>query len=112
MQPDVDLIVFYADHGLRPSAALAEARSVYADRPTAPAADALAWALHGVGRDHAAARFAELSLQGPAAAPAHLFHASKIASALGLERRSNRYLSEARKQGAFFDPSVVAATVE
>ena len=112
MQPDVDLIVFYVDHDLRPQAAVAEARSVYADRPTAPAADALAWALHGVGKDSQAIRFAELSLRGPAASPSHLVHAAEIASALGQEGRSERYLEEARANGAFFDPSIVATTVE
>ena len=112
MQPDVDLIVFYADHGLRPDAALTEAREIYADRPTASAADALAWALHATGRDAEAIRFARLSLKGPAAAPSHLVHASEIEAALGHQALSERYLSEARSQGALFDPSIVAATSE
>ena len=75
-------------------------------------ADALAWALHGVGRDAEALRFAELSLRGPAASASHLVHAAEIASALGQEGRSKRFLSQARADGAFFDPSVVAAGVE
>jgi tetratricopeptide (TPR) repeat protein len=112
MQPDVDLITFDVDHGFRLDEVLAEARAVYADRPTPAAADALAWALHAHGKNRQAWRFAQKSLEGPAAAPSHLVHAAEIASALGRKHLSGRYLAEARAQGAFFDPSILAARVE
>src|SRR3712207_7565179 len=44
-----DFVQFYADHNLRPAAALREARFIYKDRPTPAAADTLAWALHSAG---------------------------------------------------------------
>jgi hypothetical protein len=108
MQPDVDLIVFDVDHGFRSEEVLAEAQAVYADRSTAPAADALAWALHADDRTRQAWSYARRSLEGPAAAPLHFVHASEIAGDLGLDQLSERYARQARAKGAFQDPSIVA----
>src|SRR4029078_1223777 len=47
---DVELALFEADHG-DPAAALELAKAGYAATPTVRAADALAWALHRLGRD-------------------------------------------------------------
>ena len=47
---DLDLALFEADHG-DPARALELAEAAYAATPTVRAADALAWALHRLGRD-------------------------------------------------------------
>lgn len=96
--PDSDFVLFYADHGLRPEATLREARAIYANRPTPPVADALAWALHSAGRDAEAWRYAReaTASQDPVA----LFHASEIARALGKERVADR-------MGASFETAVI-----
>ncbi|MCA1703825.1 MAG: hypothetical protein LC808_11405 [Actinobacteria bacterium] len=84
VNPDVDFILFYADHGLRPKVALQEARGIYRNRPTAAAADALGWILHKTGHDAEAARFAEMSLRKALSPDARFyFHAGAIAASTG-----------------------------
>jgi tetratricopeptide (TPR) repeat protein len=112
MQPDVDLIVFYADHGFRLKATLEEARALYADRPTPAAADALAWALHANHHERGALRLAGLALRGPAPSPGHLVHAAQIADALGYSDRSEALLARAEQMGAFSTPSIAASIIE
>jgi tetratricopeptide (TPR) repeat protein len=82
--PDHDFVLFYADHGLRKHAALTEARAIYENRPTAAAADTLAWAFHAVGRDKEAMHSAREAVRRTR--PAHaavFFHAASIADSLG-----------------------------
>ncbi|MGH2808105.1 MAG: tetratricopeptide repeat protein [Actinomycetota bacterium] len=62
--PDVDFILFYAHRGYRLRKGLEEAHAVFADRPTAAAANALAWMLHANSRDRAAARYARIAVAG------------------------------------------------
>jgi tetratricopeptide (TPR) repeat protein len=83
--PDHDFVSFYADHGLRPDAALREAQAIYDNRPTAAAADTLAWALHSAGRDRQALDRAREALRrtDPEDASAY-FHAASIADSLGM----------------------------
>jgi tetratricopeptide (TPR) repeat protein len=82
--PDHDFVLFYADHGLRTRAALEEARAIYENRPTAAAADTLAWALHATGRDEEALLSAREAMRGTRPADASiLFHAASIADGLG-----------------------------
>jgi tetratricopeptide (TPR) repeat protein len=52
---EIDAARFLADHG-SPTGALQAARAAYQQAPSIWAADALAWALHRSGRDHAALR--------------------------------------------------------
>ena len=112
MQPDVDLVVFYADHGLRLDAALASSGGLF--RPT----DRSGGRCAGLGVTRRRERWASDPVRRAVASWArgrrvsHLVHASEIAAALGHEAQSERYLSEARTQGAFFDPSIVASTSE
>jgi tetratricopeptide (TPR) repeat protein len=93
--PDADFIVFYADHGLRPTAALREALVTYRNRPTAKTADALAWMLHTVGRDRRAWGYAREAIDARGRDSGMLFHAGMIAisrnddeTALRLMRRA------------------------
>ena len=79
--PDADFIVFYADHGLRPRAALREASAIYRDRPTGKTADAYAWMLHSLGRDRVAWRYAQEAIASPGRDASMLFHAAAIARA-------------------------------
>ena len=105
VRPDVDFILFYADHGLRPAAALREARAIYANRPTAPAADALGWMLHTVGRDREAARFAGLALRHARVPDATFeFHADSIAAALGRVEDAIAHLERAFHLDPLFSP--------
>jgi tetratricopeptide (TPR) repeat protein len=93
--PDADFIVFYADHGLRPTAALREATGIYRDRPTAKTADALAWMLHSVGRDAQAWPHAREAIASPARDSGMLFHAGAIAAARGDDERASSLMREA-----------------
>lgn len=95
MLPDADLILFYVDHGFRMEAALDEARAIYADRPTAKTADALAWALYRSGDSGTAWSYAREAISQDAPDPGHLFHAGMIWLALGDEAKGERFLSRA-----------------
>lgn len=82
--PDHDFVRFYVDHGFRRWAALREARTIYENRPTAAAADTLAWALHSVGRERKAFASAREALRKiPLPDPSVYFHAASIADSLG-----------------------------
>ncbi|MGH9195646.1 MAG: hypothetical protein ACRD1T_07905 [Acidimicrobiia bacterium] len=98
--PDVDFILFYADHSLRPRQALKEGRFVYANRPTGAAADALGWILYRQGRPRIAWRYAKEAVASPPVSGSFYFHASKIAEAVGRDALGKRYLRDAieRKQ--------------
>jgi len=89
---DVELALFEADHG-DPAAALELAKAGYAATPTVRAADALAWALHRLGRDmEAKTRSAEAVRLG-SRDPLLLYHAGAIAAALGDIKDARRDLS-------------------
>ena len=93
--PDVDFVLFYADHSLRPNAALAEARAIYLDRPTPKTADALGWMLHSAGKDRVAWRYARRAIGHPSRDSSMLFHAGMIARSLGKGSDAKRLLREA-----------------
>ena len=95
MLPDADLILFYVDHGFRMIAALEEARAIYADRPTAKTADALAWALHRNGRSAGASRYARAALEEAPNDAGYLFHAGMIRRALGDRAQARALLRRA-----------------
>ena len=79
---DVDLALFEADHG-DPAAALDYAKDGYAATPTVRAADALAWALHRLGRDTEAKKRSDEALRLGSRDPLLRYHAGAIAAALG-----------------------------
>jgi tetratricopeptide (TPR) repeat protein len=79
---DQELALFEADHG-DPVTALGLAETAYRATPTIRAADALAWALHGVGRDAEAwEREVEAHRLGTPD-PLGAYHAGVIADTLG-----------------------------
>ncbi len=79
---DVDFALFEADHG-DPTTALSYAQEGYAATPTVRAADALAWALHRLGRDKEAAKRSDEALRLGSRDPLLRYHAGAIAAALG-----------------------------
>lgn len=79
---DVDLALFEADHG-DAARALERARRGHAATPTIRAADAVAWALHRLGRDREALPFAEEALRLGSRDPLLRYHAGAIRAALG-----------------------------
>lgn len=107
--PDADFIVFYADHGLRSSAALREAITIYRERPTAKTADALAWMLHSLGRNKAAWRYAREAIGSQAANAAMYFHAGVIAAARGDGDRARALMRKALELNPVF--SVIQAPI-
>ena len=107
--PDADFIVFYADHDLRPAAALREAFSIYRNRPTTKIADALAWMLHSVGRDHAAWRYARETIDASDKDSSMLFHAGTIARSLDHDDGATRLMRKALRLDPAF--SVLQAPI-
>ena len=79
---DVDLALFEADHG-DPARALEFAQAGYAATPTVRAADAVAWALHRLGRDEEAQTYSDEALRLGSRDPLLRYHAGAIAAALG-----------------------------
>ncbi len=79
---DVDLALFEADHG-DPAAALGFAETGYKATPTVRAADALAWALHRLGRDTEAKQRSDEALRLGSRDPLFRYHAGAIAAAVG-----------------------------
>ena len=92
---DVELTIFYADHGLEPKKTLATARRQYSERPSIRTADALAWSLYANGRYGEARRYAEEALRLGTKDALYLFHAGMIASRLNDEPAARSYLSRA-----------------
>lgn len=89
---DVELALFEADHG-DPAAALRHARLAHAAAPTVRAADAVAWALHRLGRDAEAAMFSAEALRLGSIDPVVHYHAGAIAVAVGDAAAARRHLA-------------------
>lgn len=79
---DLELALFEADHG-DPARALELAEAAYEGTPTVRAADAVAWALHRLGRDRDAKPHVDEAMRLGSRDPLLLFHAGAIAAALG-----------------------------
>lgn len=79
---DLDLALFEADHG-NPNRALAFAQAAYEATSTVRAADALAWALHRLGRDAEAKPYVDEALRLGSRDPLLRYHAGALAAALG-----------------------------
>jgi len=98
---DAELSVFAADHG-DPAGALKAAQAVYARRPSIFVADALAWALHGSGRDAEALPYADQALKLGTRSASMLFHRGAIKAALGDRAGASADLSAALAQNPHF----------
>lgn len=80
--PDVDDILFEADHG-RPARAVAQCRTTLTSRPFLAVHDACAWALHQAGKDSEALHHADEALAlGTRSALFH-YHRAMIHRSLG-----------------------------
>lgn len=88
---DVDLAVFEADHG-DPQAALEYATAAHTSAATVRSADAVAWALHRLGRDEEAAELSAEALRLGSIDPTLRYHAGAIAAALGDDEAARRDL--------------------
>lgn len=91
---DVDLALLEADHG-DPQQALIDAEAGYHATPTVRAADALAWALHRLGRDSEARKRSNEALRLGSIDPILRYHAGAIAAALGDSPTARRDLQAA-----------------
>jgi tetratricopeptide (TPR) repeat protein len=91
---DLELALFEADHG-DPAHALDLAQAAYAATPTVRAADALAWALHRLGRDDEARKRSKEALRLGSRDPILRYHAGAIAAALGKVAEARRDLETA-----------------
>lgn len=91
---DVDLALLEADHG-DPAAALRFATVAFAATPTVRAADALAWALHRLGRDRDALPDVQQALRLGSIDPILRYHAGAIEAALGRAQDARRDLEMA-----------------
>ena len=104
---DLDLALFEADHG-DAADALRHATAAYRATPTVRAADALAWALHRLGRDRQAARRSAEALRLGSRDPLLHFHRGAIAASLGDEAEARRQLREALRIDAGFSATGAA----
>ena len=91
---DVDLALLEADHG-DPKAALGYAMAAVRETPTVRAADAVAWALHRLGRDREALVRVKEALRLGSVDPILRYHAGAIEAALGDAAAARRDLSMA-----------------
>ena len=82
MAVDLELALFEADHG-DPATALELAETAYAATPTVRAADAVAWALHRLGRDTEATAHRDEALRLGSRDPLLRYHAGAISAAVG-----------------------------
>ena len=104
---DVDLALLEADHG-DPALALVDATAGYKATPTVRAADALAWALHRLGRDKEAKRRSDEALRLGSIDPILRYHAGAIAAAVGDVQAARRDLEMALRTDPGFSASGAA----
>ena len=106
---DRQLIGFELDHGGATEATLAAARASLAARPDAAGHDLVAWALHRLGRDDAAAAESDAARATGIIDAKVLFHAGAIALGRGEADGGRALLRQALALGPALDP---AARVE
>jgi tetratricopeptide (TPR) repeat protein len=104
---DVDLALFEAEHG-DPSTALALAEAGYRATPTVRAADAVAWALHRLGRDDEAKARSDEALRLGSRDPLVRYHAGAIAAGRGDVAQARRDLGLALATDPGFSATAAA----
>ena len=104
---DLDLALFEADHG-NPDRALQFATTAYRATPTVRAADAVAWALHRLGRDDEAKAHVDEALRLGSIDPVLRYHAGAVEAALGDTAAARRDLKMALETDAGFSASGAA----
>ena len=100
--PDVEVTLFYADHGLRRGWNVKAARRQYEARPSVRTADALAWALHAAGRDRRAAPFVSQALRLGTRDPLTQYHAGVVLLSAGRRAAGRAHLRTALAQSPQF----------
>ncbi|MER5304559.1 tetratricopeptide repeat protein [Streptomyces lasiicapitis] len=104
VNPDLDTALAAADHGDR-KAALAAARAEWERRRTVHTADALAWALHAVGRDEEALPFARRATATGFREAAFFHHRGVIELRAGSDAGARRWLGAALRLNPGFSPT-------
>jgi tetratricopeptide (TPR) repeat protein len=92
---DLELALFFADHDVRLDEAVAQARAVYAERPSVHAADVLAWTLYKAGDAEEALAYSNEALRLGSRDPQLLFHAGMVRQANGDAAGAREYLQQA-----------------
>jgi tetratricopeptide (TPR) repeat protein len=93
---DLQIALFWADHGIRVDEAVTAAEAVYRQQPDSiAAADALAWALYSAGRPGEARPYIEQALRLGTQDATLFYHAGMIYRALGEHERARSFLERA-----------------
>jgi tetratricopeptide (TPR) repeat protein len=95
--------VFEADHG-DPALAVALGRRAWRLTPSVRAADALSWALSGVGRHREALRFSHLAMHLGSLDPIFLYHAGMVSLRAGDGARARALLGSLLRRDPWFSP--------
>jgi tetratricopeptide (TPR) repeat protein len=98
-----ELVLLEADHG-SPAKALAGAREAWRLAPGAKSAEALAWALHTVGRSGAAYPLARRAVELHRGDPAVLYRAAQVAAGAAETAQARGWLREALAVNPRFSP--------
>ncbi len=95
VRSDLEIAVFYADHGIKLPEALELARAGRAARPSITGDDALAWALERNGRCEEALPYSKRALRLGTMDASLFFHRGMIERCLGNRQEAERWFSRA-----------------
>jgi tetratricopeptide (TPR) repeat protein len=98
---DIDLVLFYADHG-DPAKAVAKGRALVAVRPSVSVETAYGWALHAAGRDSEALNYANRGLRLHTRDAKAYYYRGMIKSALGDRAGARDDLDQALRINPYF----------
>jgi tetratricopeptide (TPR) repeat protein len=105
---DIDLLLFYADHG-DPAKAVRKGRALFAVRPSVSVETAYAWALHAAGRDREALNHANRGLRLHTRDARAYYYRGTIRLALGDRDGARADLEQALHINPYFSPRYVPA---
>jgi tetratricopeptide (TPR) repeat protein len=105
---DIDLLLFYADHG-DPAKAVQKGRALFAVRPSVSVETAYAWALHAAGRDREALNHANRGLRLHTRDAKAYYYRGTIRSALGDRAGARADLEQALHMNPYFSLRYVPA---
>jgi tetratricopeptide (TPR) repeat protein len=98
---DIDLVLFYADHG-DPASAVRKGRALFAARPSVSVEIAYAWALHAAGRDREALVHADRGLRLHTRDAKAYYYRGTVRLALGDRSGGRSDLSHALQINPYF----------
>ena len=105
---DIDLLLFYADHG-DPAKAVRKGRALFAVRPSVSVETAYAWALHAAGRDREALNHANRGLRLHTRDAKAYYYRGTIRFALGDRDGARADLEQALRINPYFSLRYVPA---